>query len=510
MKSRVEYRELKCYHNRSEEEKNTQYQKPYFDLGQFPTEQIQQEFRKFLLKEGDTKLFRTMYHYHPYLEQLAKYLSIKRNESVQSLLEQPIEKWILSLKRWMLENGIPRTRVRISSYGNELIVDTELIKFFRRILKWLQPEDTREETEKDIWELEKLGIELRENPIYHVKTINFEKILQPDLREEVKKAIYFNLTREAVGTIQRELSSLRDFSGFLQKEFTEVKSCRDIDRKIWEEYLIHKMTEEKEGKGNSDLVLKIRNVLETVGKIYGYHHLEMLFLNTDIPPERTPEFKVYTDKEMETLNAHIIQMDEQTARCLIIHQMLGTRISDTLTLRMDCLYQTGDQYMIQIHQVKTRTYEKPISYELAMLIEKAVEYTKEKYGNTKYIFTDEKNTSRPLRYITLKGKVLGMTRREDLRDDDGKLFGFDTHMFRHYYGVQLTELHLDDWTIARLLGHKRLGSVQRHRKMSNQLIADESRKIRAMLTNIIYDNLDGWGEEYEQIRQNAGRKSEEK
>ncbi len=46
--------------------------------------------------------------------------------------------------------------------------------------------------------------------------------------------------------------------------------------------------------------------------------------------------------------------------------------------------------------------------------------------------------------------------------------------------------------------------------MSNQLIADESRKIRAMLTDIIYDNLDGWGEEYEQIRQNAGRKSEEK
>ena len=145
-----------------------------------------------------------------------------------------------------------------------------------------------------------------------------------------------------------------------------------------------------------------------------------------------------------------------------------------------------------------------------MLIEKAVEYTKEKYGNTKYIFTDEKKTSRPLRYITLKGKVLGMIRREDLRDDDGKLFGFDTHMFRHYYGVQLTELHLDDWTIARLLGHKRLGSVQRYRKMSNQLIADESRKIRAMLTDIIYDNLDGWGEEYEQIRQNAGRKSEEK
>lgn len=162
---------------------------------------------------------------------------------------------------------------------------------------------------------------------------------------------------------------------------------------------------------------------------------------------------------------------------MISHQMLGTRISDTLTLRTDCLYMTGDQYMIQIHQVKTSTYTKPISYEFAMLLEKSIEYTKNKYGKTKYIFVDEKDTSRPLRYNTLKSKVLGMIRKEELRDDDGKLFGFGTHMFRHYYGVQLTELHLDDWTIARLLGHKRLKSVQHYRKMSNQLIADESRKI---------------------------------
>ena len=75
-------------------------------------------------------------------------------------------------------------------------------------------------------------------------------------------------------------------------------------------------------------------------------------------------------------------------------------------------------------------------------------------------------------------------------------------MFRRSYGVKLTELHLDDWTIARLLGHKRLGSVQHYRKMSNQKMADETRDIRNMMTEILYKTLDGWGEEYEQIRQN--------
>ena len=135
-----------------------------------------------------------------------------------------------------------------------------------------------------------------------------------------------------------------------------------------------------------------------------------------------------------------------------------------------------------------------------MLIQKAMDYTVERYGQTKYIFVNEHDVSRPMQYATVKYQVLAMIQREKLRDDDGKPFRFNSHMFRHYYGVKLTEMHLDDWTIAKLLGHKRLGSVQHYRKMSNQIMADETRAVRDMMTKIIYENLDGWSEEYEQIR----------
>ena len=70
--------------------------------------------------------------------------------------------------------------------------------------------------------------------------------------------------------------------------------------------------------------------------------------------------------------------------------------------------------------------------------------------------------------------------------------------------VKLTELHVDDWTIAKLLGHKGVKSVQYYRKMSNQRLADETREVRNLMSQIILANLDGWGEEYEQIRQDAG------
>ena len=68
-------------------------------------------------------------------------------------------------------------------------------------------------------------------------------------------------------------------------------------------------------------------------------------------------------------------------------------------------------------------------------------------------------------------------------------------------GVKLTEMHLDDWTIAKLLGHKNISAVKHYRKMSNQLLAEETRKAREQQTRILLANLDGWGEEYEQIRQ---------
>ena len=154
---------------------------------------------------------------------------------------------------------------------------------------------------------------------------------------------------------------------------------------------------------------------------------------------------------------------------------------------------------IQIRQMKTTTFVKPISAELELLIEKAIQYTRKMYGDTVYIFVDEKNTRKPLQYNTVQNRVMDIIQKKDLRDDNGELFGFGTHMFRHVYGIRLTEMHLDDWTIAKLLGHTSVKNVKFYRKMSLQIIADETREIRAEMSRMIRANLAGWGKEYEQI-----------
>ena len=75
--------------------------------------------------------------------------------------------------------------------------------------------------------------------------------------------------------------------------------------------------------------------------------------------------------------------------------------------------------------------------------------------------------------------------------------------YTHLDVYKRQELHLDDWTIAKLLGHSNINSVKHYRKMSNQILADETRRAREMQTRILLENLDGWGEDYEQIRKDG-------
>ena len=92
--------------------------------------------------------------------------------------------------------------------------------------------------------------------------------------------------------------------------------------------------------------------------------------------------------------------------------------------------------------------------------------------------------SKPFQYSMLQNRVMQMIRKNDIRDENGELLNFGTHTFRHCYGKKLTEMHIDDWMIARLLGHKTLQSVHHYRKIGNKIMADETRAVREKIDMI--------------------------
>lgn len=336
MENRLYYWELACYGTSGNLPQRAIGKSNFIDLSLLPKETMREEYRRYFLYRGGQVSLNTICHEKAYYKQVCQALQLRKNIPDSFLGWQP-SKWIELLKIWMLQNGIPFYKEKETLYGTICRTDAPVLQHLKRFLRFIQPEDMRPEREKDIWALKKLDIPIKENPIYKTETLDFTGILQEGLREEVKQAIFLHIKYEKIGTVKRELTSIRKFSGYLMEKGVKINSCADVDRDLLEEYLVYINTNGSPGRGNSDDILKLRAVLESIGKLYGYNHLESLFINTDIPPEVQPVFRAYSDKELKRLNAHITKLDIQLARCMVIHQMLGTRISDTLTLHTDCL-----------------------------------------------------------------------------------------------------------------------------------------------------------------------------
>lgn len=108
-----------------------------------------------------------------------------------------------------------------------------------RVLKHLTPEQNIPEQEKDIWQLDRLDIPYRNNLIKNSQSVNFTKISQQGIREELKRGIYLNLQGEAIACVQKEMTAMRRLSCYLKEHQPQIQSCAEIDRKLIEEYLTY-------------------------------------------------------------------------------------------------------------------------------------------------------------------------------------------------------------------------------------------------------------------------------
>lgn len=66
--------------------------------------------------------------------------------------------------------------------------------------------------------------------------------------------------------------------------------------------------------------------------------------------------------------------------------------------------------------------------------------------------------------------------------------------------IQKLNMLLEKRTTNYVLDADIKGNVKYYRKMNNQILEDETRKAREEMSRIILNNLEGWGDEYEQIR----------
>ena len=227
---------------------STERQKKYikndgacFNLELIPSLRMRCEIAGFISYRSKQCGLCTMTRERGWVERIGMFLS--KQKDVVSFRDKSREIWLKELKNWMIDNGFSLTYHIKDQLGHEYQVKAKMLSYFEHFLKYLEPEDCRPEYEKDIWELKKIDIPYRINPIRNFQTVNFTKITQDGIREELKRAIYFLIQHEALGSINGRMSAMRGFSKYLKEKYSEINSCKEIDRMIIEEYLVYINTE---------------------------------------------------------------------------------------------------------------------------------------------------------------------------------------------------------------------------------------------------------------------------
>ncbi len=495
MQMKIKFCELPCYEKADTAEGTLAYKvrNNCFHIDKLPTDGLQKEFLSFVIERGNTLTVLSLRSDLAQYNVVCKFLS-ERYSELNSLLDVPQDTLVRDMKKWLLKNGKPLTSRKVCKrLGKDKQEENVNIRYLKKVYEYLMPEDIRPEREKDIWRLDGLGLDLIDNPILGTATLNFTKIIQDAIRQEVKDAAYMELQTRAVGTVNAELVAVNRFSAYLAENFEDIQSLTQLDRDIVESYLIYLNTDANDRKSYRSDYFHLKAIIDLVGRMKESNAICNLFLQSDIPKQPEKLYKSYSDAELTRLNSAIVDADVQVARALILHQMLGTRISDTLTLLQDCVFEKDGKLMIKIFQVKSRrSYRKTINDEIHALIRASIEYTKEHSPDSQYVFAHDKYVDRPMSYAKIQYQLMALINENDLRDDNWELFGVGTHLFRHTYGRKLTEMHVDDTTIAKLLGHANNSSVKYYRKMSNTALADETKEIRSSMDEILQNLIKGW------------------
>lgn len=483
-----------------ETEKEKINKNDYIDLNKFP-EPISEQVRAYLYGHSFFILLKDLPEQKFYLDVIAEFLNDEFPQ-IDSLLNMDIRElkhsfrvWLYGLRFKKIQNQFESMFHRVLKNPKQFTETLELICLYAEVM------NPRDEFEKDIWSLERLSFPCRNNEISPGRMLNFTRIHQNPFREQVKQVFRMWIKEYAVNTLKGRIGAINKFSEFLYQHYRDVEEAGQMTRNIIEDYLIHDAIAESGKSCRKNNITTLKCLFVELGKISEAPFLQEIIVNSDIPSVPRCKFNSYTEEEQRLWSNAVEHMNEQVGRALVLHMLLGTRISEVLTLKQNCVERRGNVWWIRIDAQKSRHYHKPITDEIKMLIDKAIDYTRTKYNRSLYVFVNSYNSEQPMMYSTIRKHMIKIIKTHDLRDRNGELFSPKTHIFRHCYGVKLTEMHLDDLIIAKLLGHANTDSLPYYRKIGNKIMAEETRKTREAMDILLLEIIKTWGEEYERLEQ---------
>ncbi|MFZ0444126.1 MAG: tyrosine-type recombinase/integrase [Bacillus sp. (in: firmicutes)] len=394
------------------------------------------------------------------------------NPHIQSLLEIDIQKCIIKIRAYLTELGLKSSTKQKS--------DFEAIHDFKRIYNYLFVNfDTRDEYDKDKWDIRKLP-----NVIYNGTELHFTisfGLIPSEFKPLIKRYLKSRLKTKTFGTVLGDSHYLTDFIQFIFSNHPQWYDLKELNRNDIEKYLdrLHKIKDSTTLDYRSKKLSAIYGFLQYIqiakypeAPIEHYYHL---IYKEDIPKRaRTinrikyiPEYILNQLIEIlssnpSDLNPPMSNNDRAYIPIVIMLMETGFRISDVLNLRYDkCLLKTEDQWYLKgdIQKTQVKDHIIPITEEVAEIVQTLIEIRKEnaqiEHNPDKYLFvrTYGPRMGLPMSSASVQNTLNRWANTYNIVSEDRNVYHFKNHAFRHTKAVELINNGMSLLTLQKFMAH---------------------------------------------------------
>lgn len=405
-------------------------------------------------------------------KQIRDYLKMNHS-NIQSLTDIGLEKTIARLRIYLHGKGLKS--------GTKHKNDFEAVYDFRRIYGYLYRfYDTRDEFDKDEWDVRRIPGVIFNYSSAHF-TLNFEHI--PSVfRPMTKRYLRTRLKTRTFGTALGDLNYIRSFLIYLHNRFPSWSGLAELNRTHIENYVeylaISKANTTEDYR--SRVLSSIYNFIEYIQKAKyeesprepAYH----LIFKEDMPkrirtrdrgikyiPENVVEqLAAILSKEPRELTPLMSNNDRDYIPIVIVLMETGFRISDVLNLRYNnCLIKTDNQWYLRgdIQKTQVRDHTIPITDEVALIIQACIQYRQNKsaleHNPEQYLFvrTYGSRMGLPPTPQSVADTLNRWARKYKILDDNGNVYHFRNHAFRHTKAVELINNGMSLLTLQKYMAH---------------------------------------------------------
>ncbi len=315
----------------------------------------------------------------------------------------------------------------------------------------------------DVWTAEQLGVERRKHKSGN--KLNFSPIQQGWLKENTKKFILYKSTHREFATLQAYLYTFKKFSDFLSTIGYE-ENIENINRSLIIDFISRL---KRQNLSYSIMIQSLSNLATffDIGKLNNWFEVQPCLIRPEDYPKEPQKLPRYIPEEvMQQLNQHLDTLPESVMRMVLVIQECGFRVGELCQLKFDCLKSDGKSgWFIQYMMWKMNKEDtKPISEELAKVIQEQQHYIRENLGaEFEYLFCGrDKGTSRKgfipkpevMKSQAFIDNLKRLTDKCDIKDNSGKRWNFQSHQFRHTVGTRMINNGVPQYIVQRYLGHE--------------------------------------------------------